>query len=563
MSSVEVTHESPSLHIDSLLSQQGPVAVYKAHVGTQSHLFYFYGEPSKTTVQWLLEVLQIRSQVQHPNLSNVVSHGVLEEGGVGWSNQLEPGMSLREIWDNDPHNPLRSIRLVMQAVDAVVALHSHGGIHGDIRAQNFWVGWDSAEGETLTLLGEQLGLWSASERWDSTDMSLDVAECLSPEVAAGDIPNMKSDVYGLGVMLFRALHSHVPFPVDNAWEMAAMQATSELSRPELKPPVHEDLWSIIEDCLRKNPTNRLTVTQLQQRLSPFVQYKKPIFVDLELTDPQSIAEPSPPSKELEPVELGSKKDWTPVAPRPLQELSFVQARTLEDTTNADAKVHSSASSKQEKLPQAEEEKTAHSDVNSKTLKSSVSDKVDPIDGVDGVGGVDGEVTQEFTVKVDRVNRIDRVKRVDRVSDCIQNTDPDVTVKGTPSILEDNVVNPIQVLVGARPMPAATTGPLNREQTDSTNNISQLSWLEDSSERVIEAPVEFHVTATHGALSKTQSAKRSRNVTSHSKTQSNTGKVERARLIKSSVIPEQMQFVIFMTLSSVITVLLLKIVEKML
>jgi|GEM_PF-5278809 len=550
MSSVEVFHESPSLHIDSLLSQQGPVALYQAHVGTQSHLFYFYGEPSKPTIQWLLEVLHLRSQIQHPNLSNVVSHGVLEEGGVGWSSPLESGMSLREIWDNDPHNPLRSIRLVMQAVDAVVALHSHGGIHGDIRAQNFWVGWDSEEGETLTLLGEQLGLWSASEKWDSTEMSLDVAECLSPEVAAGDIPNMKSDVYGLGVMLFRALHGHVPFPVDNAWEMAAMQATSKLSRPELKPPVHEDLWSIIKDCLQKTPANRLTVLELQQRLSPFVQYQKPIFVDLELTDPQSIAEPSPPSVELEPIELGSKKDWTPVAPRPLQELSFVQARNLEDTTNSDGHMSASASlnashessAMSNKDVAQTEEHTAHSDLKPKPTHYVSSDTASP---------EEGEVTQEFTVKVDRP------------SESNQTTDPDVTVKGTPSMLEGKFVNPIQVLVGARPMPAATTGPLNREQTDATNKISQLSWLEDSSERVIEAPVEFHVTATHGALNKEKNSKSSKSVSSHSKTRSNTGKIERARRIKSSVIPEQMQFVIFMTLSSVITVLLLKIAEKML
>ena len=253
---------------------------------------------------------------------------------------------------------------------------------------------------------------------------------------------------------------------------------------------------------------------------------------------------------MEPIALGSKKDWTPVAPRPLQELSFVQARNLEDTTNSDGRMSASASlnafhessAMSNKDVVQTEEHTAHSDLKPKPTQYVSSDTASP---------EEGEVTQEFTVKVDRP------------SESNQTTDPDVTVKGTPSMLEDKLVNPIQVLVGARPMPAATTGPLNREQTDATNKISQLSWLEDSSERVIEAPVEFHVTATHGALNKEKNTKSSNSVSSHSKTRSNTGKIERARRIKSSVIPEQMQFVIFMTLSSVITVLLLKIAEKML
>ena len=246
MSSVEAPQESPSLHIDALLSQQGPVSVYQAHAGQSAYLFYFYANPSETVLQWLSEVLEKRSTIEQEHLPMVIPHGLLEEGGWGWSVELSPGMSLREIWDNEPHNPLRSIRLVMQAVDAVAALHANGGVHGDIRAQNIWVGWNSEEGERSTLLGEQLGLWSASEKWDSADMSLDVAECLSPEAAAGTLPSTKSDVYGLGVMLFRALHGHVPFPVESAWEMAALQATSDLQRPQVHPSVHDDLWSVVE-----------------------------------------------------------------------------------------------------------------------------------------------------------------------------------------------------------------------------------------------------------------------------------------------------------------------------
>ena len=526
MSSVEAPQESPSLHIDALLSKQGPVSVYHAHAGQTAYLFYFYANPADTTVQWLTDVLQKRSAIEQEHLPLVIPHGVLEEGGYGWSVELSPGMSLREIWDNEPHNPLRSIRLVMQAVDAVAALHAKGGVHGDIRAQNIWVGWNSEEGERSTLLGEQLGLWMASEKWDSADMSLDVAECLSPEAAAGALPSTSSDVYGLGVMLFRALHGHVPFPVENAWEMAALQATSDLQRPHVTPSVHDDLWSVVESCLRKNAGERIDVYELQRRLQPFVQYRKPIFVDLELTDPETIAEPTPPAAKEEPLPLKSNKKWTPVAPRPLQDLAFVPARKSSETT---AKL---TTRNHHQRPIDADEHTAHRVNND-------------------------EVTQEHTVKVNRSS--------EHPTGHDARTDADLTVQGDSIVAGADIFDPIQVLVGARPM-AATTGPLNRdpngtrEETDATNRLSRVAWLEESSERVIEAPVEFHVTASHDALKKPAPAKKKKRT--HSKTRSNTGKINTPKEESTSIIPEQMQFVIFMTLSSVITVLLLKIVEKM-
>ena len=113
--------------------------------------------------------------------------------------------------------------------------------------------------------------------------------------------------------------------------------------------------------------------------------------------------------------------------------------------------------------------------------------------------------------------------------------------------------------------AATTGPLHRdsskiEETDATNKLASVSWLEESSERVIEAPVEFHVTSSHGAIKKSSPSPKKKKRT-HSKTRSNTGKIDAPKRRSTSIISEQMQFVIFMTLSSVITVLLLKIAER--
>ena len=124
-----------------------------------------------------------------------------------------------------------------------------------------------------------------------------------------------------------------------------------------------------------------------------------------------------------------------------------------------------------------------------------------------------------------------------------------------------MANPIQVLVGAQPL-VSNPNPVQTEPIETTSNIPVISWLEDSSERVIEAPVEYFATASHSALTDSGRSKASSNKPIAS-TQENTGKIETPKRRITAHIPQQIQFAVFMTLTSVITVLLLKIVEKVL
>ncbi len=491
MSTLENPAETPSLHIQSLLHQQGPVSTYFAKLDNDDYLFHFYANPTEATINWLTEMIEKRGGIQFRHLPPVYIHGRLEEGGFAWSVKLGSALSMRDIWDNEPHNPLRSIRLVMQAVDAVATIQSEGGLHGDIRAYNLRVQWDEFSGEKLCLTGAQLGLWKGVERWEESDLSKDSAECMPPEVAAGYLPTVASDVYSLGVLLFRAVHGIVPFHKGSPWEMSASHATLPLERPVLSPPIHDDLWEIIVDCLHKEPSERISVQDLQVRLQPFALYENPIFLNLEFTDPDSIAAPTPPSPTLEPKSLVGDSQWKPISPRTMQELAFRPARPVGNQNSVD-----------------EEEE---------------------------------EVTQEHTVKVATKPPVN-----------------DLTQEVSASVEQTlDLRNPIQVMVGAQPL-MSHQNPVATEPIETTSNIPVISWLEDSSERVIEVPVEYFATASHSALTNPN-----RSMSTSASTQENTGNIESARRRITAHIPQQIQFAVFMTLTSVITVLLLKIVEKVL
>ena len=140
---------------------------------------------------------------------------------------------------------------------------------------------------------------------------------------------------------------------------------------------------------------------------------------------------------------------------------------------------------------------------------------------------------------------------------------DLTQKGDniPTPEHTLEVNPIKVMVGGIPK-SATVDPT--ELIESTQNIPVVSWLEDSSVLIVEAAVEFHSMNSHPALTDTIRRRKDQTKTAARPTTiENTGKVNAPTNRITSKIPQQVQFAVFMTLSSVITVLLLKIVEKIL
>ena len=111
------------------------------------------------------------------------------------------------------------------------------------------------------------------------DMSVDEAYCTAPEIAAGEAMSSAADIYALGVLLYRAVIGTWPFDGENAWEITAAHATEPLVRPQTQPPLHDDLWAIIEKSLRKDPSERLGIQEFAQALQLFAGYEKAMFLE--------------------------------------------------------------------------------------------------------------------------------------------------------------------------------------------------------------------------------------------------------------------------------------------
>lgn len=157
--------------------------------------------------------VQLTAQLEHPDIARVYESGVAE-GMYFYTMELVDGVPLDA--HVAAHHLSRSdvLHLMRRICLAVQHAHQHGVIHRDLKPTNILV---SADGTPKVL---DFGLAKAlrngePDTADDPPLSVDGAVSgtpgfMSPEQAAGRPVDTRSDVYSLGVILYRLLTSRDP-----------------------------------------------------------------------------------------------------------------------------------------------------------------------------------------------------------------------------------------------------------------------------------------------------------------------------------------------------------------
>lgn len=167
-------------------------------------------------------------------------------------------------------------RIGRQIAEVLAAAHKHKIIHRDLKPDNIMLIPDTkAEGrERVKVLDfgiAKLGLDNSQIRTVNTraDLLMGTPMYMSPEQCQGAATvDEQSDVYSLGVMLYRTLAGRCPFVSDIVAEVLAMH----ISQPptplrELAPEVPPGLAAFIERMLAKNKEKRPRVLDVVASLA--------------------------------------------------------------------------------------------------------------------------------------------------------------------------------------------------------------------------------------------------------------------------------------------------------
>ena len=195
------------------------------------------------------------ASLSHPNVAAVFDYGEytdrLGEQIPYVVMELLHGRSLSQRLLDGPLEPPLALRVCAQVAGALAAAHASALVHRDIKPGNV----------VLTRGGAKVidfGLAAPVGQLDGAPGTpvFGTAAYLAPERLAGAPVTAASDVYALGLLLFRALTSQLPWPAETATEMIRAHVYADpAALPDLLgvPAAVRDLAS---RCLAKQPSDR-------------------------------------------------------------------------------------------------------------------------------------------------------------------------------------------------------------------------------------------------------------------------------------------------------------------
>jgi serine/threonine-protein kinase len=228
-----------------------PVAVKVVHPDLAVH--------ASITQRFLAEARMI-ARLRHPSIVSVHSAGETT-GLFYYVMDYVPGESLRQRMNRETRlAPPEVERIVCDLADALNAAGQAGLVHRDVKPENVLL--DSATGRAMLAdFGIARAMVpDASGNVTAAGVAVGTPTYMSPEQAAGEAVDHRSDLYGLGVLGYEMLAGRPPFRGNNAAAIASAHL-SERPTPisTLRPDTPAPLAGALMRALEKNPEDRWQV----------------------------------------------------------------------------------------------------------------------------------------------------------------------------------------------------------------------------------------------------------------------------------------------------------------
>ncbi len=204
------------------------------------------------------------AQLQHPGV--VVIHEVGEDQGVCWfSMDLVAGENLADHCARQPLAAREAAACVARVARAIHHAHQQGVLHRDLKPSNILL---TPEGEPrVTDFGLARWLRTGKEATVASEVTrsgqtVGSPGYVAPEQALEARADERSDVYGLGAVLYHALTGRAPFHGPTLDSILLQLRESEPVPPRrLNPTVPRDLETVCLKCLEKRPAGRYATAQ--------------------------------------------------------------------------------------------------------------------------------------------------------------------------------------------------------------------------------------------------------------------------------------------------------------
>lgn len=284
--------------VEKLLGKGGMGTVYKCldkplnrHVAIK-----VLSIEDETQRQRFFQEAQALARLSHPNITQIYTAGE-EDGMPYFVMEYVNGPSTAQLISKRKRLSVpKALEIAIQVCEGLKKALQSGVVHRDIKPANILI--DSEGVAKITDFG-MAKLLTEDQHLTRTSMVLGTPLFMSPEQGRGEKVDFRTDIYALGVMLYRFIIGRLPFKSDDALTLIMKHINDPVSFP---PPtssfsVPPAIAGVIRKMMAKNPDDRfMSYDQLIQELTKLKKGFQVLQIDETGTND---SEPLPaPSTEL-------------------------------------------------------------------------------------------------------------------------------------------------------------------------------------------------------------------------------------------------------------------------
>ncbi len=215
------------------------------------------GTTAETRVATFLREATVAASVRHKNVVDMIDFGVVETNGARepyMVMELLDGETLDQRMTQGPLSMDETTDITLQILSGLDAVHRAGIVHRDLKPGNVFLTTDQ-DGVFARLLDFGISQ-GADEIVSGTRAVVGTPEYMSPEQAFGDVLDVRSDIFSLGVVMYEMLAGILPFEGDSPQAVVELVASATpLALRELRPDIPE-LCAVVERAMSRELSAR-------------------------------------------------------------------------------------------------------------------------------------------------------------------------------------------------------------------------------------------------------------------------------------------------------------------
>lgn len=198
---------------------------------------------------------RVLAALDHPGLARVYDLDT-HDGRPFAVVEYVPGRPLDVAAAAESIDPTRAARLVAEAANAVAYAHRHGVVHRDLKPQNIML---DDTGRVRVIDFGLACLFAPADEPTDAGLVAGTLRYMAPEQAQGDAAAIgpRTDVFGLGGVLYFLLTGAPPYPADERAGLLARAGRGDWDRAKLDAaPIPARLRAVCARALAPDPSDR-------------------------------------------------------------------------------------------------------------------------------------------------------------------------------------------------------------------------------------------------------------------------------------------------------------------